>query len=85
MDATIANSTVGGRVQAPPSKSYTHRAVLAAGYAESATVRRPLVSADTRATMRAVEAFGGSVDIQEREDGTTALDIDGFDGRPEVP
>ena len=85
MDATIANSTVGGRVQAPPSKSYTHRAVLAAGYAESATVRRPLVSTDTRATMRAVEAFGGSVDIQEREDGTTALDIDGFDGRPEVP
>ncbi len=85
MDVTIAASTVGGRVQAPPSKSYTHRAVLAAGYAEGATVRGPLVSADTRATMRAVEAFGGSVDTRELEDGATALDIDGFGGRPGVP
>jgi 3-phosphoshikimate 1-carboxyvinyltransferase len=85
MDVTIATSTVGGRVQAPPSKSYTHRAVLAAGYADSTTVRGPLVSADTRATMRAVEAFGGTVDIGEQDDGTAVLDIDGFGGQPDVP
>lgn len=85
MDVTIAESAVGGRVQAPPSKSYTHRAVLAAGYADGATVREPLVSADTRATMRAVEAFGGTVDAREQEDGTTILDVDGFGGRPAVP
>ncbi|MCU4717261.1 3-phosphoshikimate 1-carboxyvinyltransferase [Halapricum hydrolyticum] len=80
MDADITKSTVSGTVQAPPSKSYTHRAILAAGYAGGATVRDPLVSADTKATMRAVEGYGGSV---ERHD--DHLDVTGFDGRPEVP
>jgi 3-phosphoshikimate 1-carboxyvinyltransferase len=80
MDVEVGPSTLAGRVRAPPSKSYTHRAILAAGYGEGATVRDPLVSADTRATMRAVEAFGGSVD---RRDG--ALVVDGFDGDPAVP
>jgi len=80
MDADITQSTVGGTVQAPPSKSYTHRAILAAGYAGGATVRDPLVSADTKATMHAVEAYGGRVDRHDDR-----LDVTGFDGRPEVP
>jgi 3-phosphoshikimate 1-carboxyvinyltransferase len=80
MDVTVSESTVGGRVRAPPSKSYTHRAILAAGYADSATVLGPLLSADTRATMRAVEAFGGDV-----TDAGNRLDVVGFDGRPAVP
>jgi 3-phosphoshikimate 1-carboxyvinyltransferase len=82
MDAYISQSSVGGTVQAPPSKSYTHRAILAAGYADGARVHDPLVSADTRATMRAVEAFGGSVDYRE---GEAVLDVDGFDGDPQTP
>jgi 3-phosphoshikimate 1-carboxyvinyltransferase len=82
MDVTVARSVVAGRAQAPPSKSYTHRAILAAGYADGATVRGPLVSADTRATVRAVEAFGGSVEHDESAD---AFEIDGFGGRPGVP
>jgi len=81
MDVVIASGTVAGRAQAPPSKSYTHRAVLSAGYGEGATINNPLVSADTRATMRAVEAFGGSV--EHRADG--ALEIEGFGGEPAVP
>ncbi|WP_135662161.1 3-phosphoshikimate 1-carboxyvinyltransferase [Halorhabdus rudnickae] len=80
MDVDISQSTVAGTAQAPPSKSYTHRAILAAGYADSATVRDPLVSADTEATMAAVEAYGGTVDRH----GAT-LTIRGFDGRPDVP
>ncbi|MFB6082451.1 MAG: 3-phosphoshikimate 1-carboxyvinyltransferase [Halanaeroarchaeum sp.] len=80
MDVTVAHSTVEGTARAPPSKSFTHRAILAGGYAEGALVRRPLVSADTRATMRAVEAFGGSVD-----QGDDAIEMTGFDGRPQVP
>ena len=81
MDAEIRESVVGGRVDAPPSKSYTHRAILAAGYADGETlVERPLVSADTRATMRAVEAYGGAVG--ETDDG---LVIQGFGGAPETP
>ncbi len=80
MDRTVTQSTVSGETQAPPSKSYTHRAILAAGYADGATIESPLISADTRATMRAVEAFGGSV---EQQDGK--LVVDGFDGTPDVP
>ncbi|MFC4990252.1 MULTISPECIES: 3-phosphoshikimate 1-carboxyvinyltransferase [Saliphagus] len=80
MYVTIAPSSVGGRVRAPPSKSYTHRAILAAGYGEGAFVRDPLRSADTRATARAVEAYGGSV--AEREEG---FEVEGFSGEPAVP
>ncbi len=82
MDVRVSASSVAGRARAPPSKSYTHRAILAAGYAEGATVRDPLVSADTRATMRAVEAFGGDVAVREDE---AAIDVEGFDGAPQVP
>ncbi|MFB6160087.1 MAG: 3-phosphoshikimate 1-carboxyvinyltransferase, partial [Haloferacaceae archaeon] len=82
MDVVISGSSVEGRTRAPPSKSYTHRAILAAGYGDGATVTRPLVSADTRATMRAVELFGGTVDRGADGD---RLRIEGFDGRPAVP
>jgi len=80
MDVHISTSTVQGTTRAPPSKSYTHRAILAAGYSDGATVHDPLDSADPRATMRAVEGFGGSVDRSD-----DALEITGFDGIPEVP
>jgi 3-phosphoshikimate 1-carboxyvinyltransferase len=81
MNVTIAPSSVAGTARAPPSKSYTHRAILASGYADGATVRDPLRSADTRATASAVDLFGG--DVERAADGT--LEIDGFDGRPAVP
>ncbi|MFB6304070.1 MAG: 3-phosphoshikimate 1-carboxyvinyltransferase [Haloferacaceae archaeon] len=80
MEVEISGSRVAGRARAPPSKSYTHRAILAAGYGDGATVRDALVSADTRATMLAVEAFGGSVERDGRE-----VRVEGFDGRPAVP
>ncbi len=81
MDVHVSASTVGGTTRAPPSKSYTHRAILAAGYSDGATVYDPLDSADPRATQRAVERFGGSVTPV----GDNALEIDGFDGTPTVP
>jgi len=80
MDAHVSRSRVGGRARAPPSKSYTHRAILAAGYADGALVRDPLDSADTRATMRAVDLYGGEVAERDGD-----LEIDGFGGRPAVP
>jgi len=82
MDVTLTPSSVRGRVRAPPSKSYTHRAILAAGYGEGATVRNPLVSADTRATMRAVEAYGGETDLSNDQ---SELAVEGFAGDPGVP
>lgn len=81
MDVRLSPSTVAGRTRAPPSKSYTHRAILCAGYADGATVHSPLLSADTRATVRAVEALGGTV--TEQDDGS--LGVIGFGGQPHVP
>ncbi|WP_299237243.1 3-phosphoshikimate 1-carboxyvinyltransferase [Natronomonas sp.] len=80
MDVRITPSRVRGVARAPPSKSYTHRAILAAGYADGATVRNPLFSADTAATRRAVEAYGGET---ERTD--ESLKIAGFGGEPATP
>ncbi|GAA0655002.1 3-phosphoshikimate 1-carboxyvinyltransferase [Salarchaeum japonicum] len=80
MDVTVTSSRVHGDADAPPSKSYTHRAILAAGYSDGARVRNPLDSADTKATMGAVDAFGGSlVEVAD------TLEVAGFDGRPDVP
>ena len=80
MDVRISPSQVRGSARAPPSKSYTHRAILAAGYGGGALVKNPLFSADTKATARAVEAYGGST---ERVDDD--LEVVGFEGAPETP
>lgn len=80
MDVTLTSTTLAGSVRAPPSKSYTHRALLAAGYSQQGTIKNALWSADTRATARAVSAFGGSVDQTD-----TTVNIDGFAGTPAVP
>jgi 3-phosphoshikimate 1-carboxyvinyltransferase len=99
MDAHVTPSRISGRARAPPSKSYTHRALLAAGYGDGTVVENPLHSADPAATARAVAAYGGSV---EWDDGGTGDDadadggsdvddavgvarVDGFDGRPKTP
>ncbi len=80
MDAHVSSSRVGGQVRAPPSKSYTHRAILAAGYGDGTVVQNPLDGADPRATARAVSAFGGTVAWTD-----DAVRIEGFDGRPATP
>lgn len=47
------------RVRAPPSKSYTHRALIAAALAGGTSVlRAPLASEDTALTRSALAAFG---------------------------
>jgi 3-phosphoshikimate 1-carboxyvinyltransferase len=55
-------SPVAGSVVAPPSKSYTHRALVAAFLAEEgSTVLDPLESDDTLATRQGIEALGRQV------------------------
>jgi len=76
-----------GKVRAPPSKSYTHRAFFLALLADGeSTIEEPLVSDDTEATLNAIRAFGSEADwnrvvppeelrkaeINARESGTTA-------------
>lgn len=80
VELVVSNSRVSGRVDAPPSKSYTHRGVLAGALADETRVLNPLWSADTEASMRCARGLGTSV---ENEDGD--LRIDGVGGEPETP
>ena len=79
MIASVERSVVSGEVYAPPSKSYTHRAILIAALGPGGTVKRPLVSADTRATIAACEAFGAK--ITRKDD----IEIVGVSGKPQTP
>lgn len=59
----VAPSRLDGGVEAPPSKSYTHRALLAGLLAAGrSVVENPLWSSDTRATLAAVKQLGASVE-----------------------
>lgn len=75
---------LSGSVSVPPSKSYTHRAVLmaslatAGGRGRDSKIRNPLLSRDTNATVDACAAMGA-----EMERGEGALTIRGT--RPKVP
>jgi 3-phosphoshikimate 1-carboxyvinyltransferase len=80
MRVLINKSSVKGEVFAPPSKSYTHRAITLAALSEEAVVHRPLLSADTLATIRASRLFGAS--IEEKGD---SLLVRGMNGKPRVP
>ncbi|OPY38509.1 MAG: 3-phosphoshikimate 1-carboxyvinyltransferase [Methanoregula sp. PtaU1.Bin051] len=62
------------RFAAPPSKSYTHRALVIAALASGTSIiRNPLISEDTLLTARALEALGVPV--------RTALDTVTVEGR----
>lgn len=79
MIASVERSTTSGEVYAPPSKSYTHRAILITALGPGGRVIRPLISADTRATISASEAFGAHV-TQNND-----VKIDGVSGKPQTP
>lgn len=68
MRLRITPSTVSGRVAAPPSKSYTHRAIIAASLAAGESlITDPLLSDDTNYTIEACRALGA--EIERRDDG----------------
>lgn len=75
-----SRSRVSGSVDAPPSKSYTHRGVLAGALADETRLLNPLWSADTEASVRCARGLGASV--RREEDG---IRISGVDGAPETP
>ncbi|WMW23307.1 3-phosphoshikimate 1-carboxyvinyltransferase [Methanolobus mangrovi] len=80
MKVSVSTSKINGEVFAPPSKSYTHRAITIAALSEECVIHRPLLSADTLATIRACEAFGASIDKTEEK-----LHITGVNSKPFVP
>jgi 3-phosphoshikimate 1-carboxyvinyltransferase len=64
------------RMTAPPSKSYTHRALIAGALAEgTTTILRPLDAGDTRLTIEALKRLGVQV-----EDHKEKILITGCDG-----
>ncbi len=80
MRVSIDKSSVHGEVFAPPSKSYTHRAITLAALSKESLIRRPLLSADTLATVRACEMLGATIEKRDED-----LRIRGVEGKPQVP
>ncbi len=59
----VAKGKLRGKVRVPPSKSYTHRAVIMASLSAGASrVSNPLISRDTLATLHACRAMGAKLE-----------------------
>jgi 3-phosphoshikimate 1-carboxyvinyltransferase len=60
------SQSLRGEASAPSSKSYTHRALIAALLSDNITrISNPLDSGDTRATLNAITALGAKTSQQE--------------------
>lgn len=80
MKVEVNRSKMYGEVYAPPSKSYTHRAITVAALSKKSLIHKPLLSADTMATINACEMFGANIKINNDN-----LVIHGVNGIPGVP
>ncbi|MDR0912831.1 MAG: 3-phosphoshikimate 1-carboxyvinyltransferase [Methanobrevibacter sp.] len=57
---------IGGEIKAPPSKSYSHRAIILASFADGESVIRDvLLSEDTYSSITACESFGAKIKLIE--------------------
>jgi 3-phosphoshikimate 1-carboxyvinyltransferase len=62
----ITPSPLTGEVLAPPSKSYTHRALILASLAAGESlIENPLLSDDTRYTIDACRALGAEIEMRD--------------------
>ena len=53
---------LNGEVKAPPSKSYTHRYLIAASLASKPSrIKNPLICSDTESTARAITQYGSKI------------------------
>ncbi len=70
--ALVAGGKLNGKIDVPPSKSYTHRAVLMASLSSGESqIIRPLASRDTLATYSACKAMGAK--LEESDTGLTVV------------
>ncbi len=66
MKIKITPSAIEGQVVAPPSKSYTHRALVCSALANGESkIISPLNSDDTEATMDLLEKLGVKIRVKE--------------------
>ncbi len=62
MDVTVFPSKVNGRIETPPAKAVSHRAVVCASLAEGKSiVRNALESDDIQATIEGMKALGAKI------------------------
>ena len=61
MKIRIDRSSACGTIQAPPSKSYTHRAIAIAALSDESEILYPLLSDDTLATINASRLIGADI------------------------
>ncbi len=67
MDITVRPSTLKGKIEAPPSKSLTQRAIAAGMLARGTTlIHDPSFCNDSLAAIRMAEALGAAVSIEGR-------------------
>ncbi|MBN2251942.1 MAG: 3-phosphoshikimate 1-carboxyvinyltransferase [Candidatus Altiarchaeota archaeon] len=72
---------LSGTVKVPPSKSYTHRAVILASLAKgTSTIKNPLISDDTSASMDACRMIGAKIEACREE-----IKVTGVSGKPNAP
>ena len=73
--------SLSGSVKAPPSKSHTHRAIIASALSEGISeIRNPLICDDTLATIRACRMLGAEITSFPNE----TLKVSGFP-KPKTP
>lgn len=76
MELEVFQSKVEGRIEAPPSKSYTHRALAISLLAKGrGKIRQPLLAEDTKATLSACRMLGAKVEEGE------VCEVEGTGGR----
>ncbi len=74
-------NTIEGAIKAPPSKSYTHRAIIISSLADGKSILHdPLYSEDTLASLNACRALG--CDIKQEDD---KFIVNGTGGALETP
>ena len=78
MDTVVVQrSVLSGLINCPPSKSYTHRAIVVSSLSEGESLLvNPLRSRDTNATINACKALG--VDIRDRIDNIAIIGRNAF-------
>lgn len=69
---------LNGKIEIPPSKSVSHRAIISAALAKGESkIQNVLMSQDMIATCKAMESLGALIDYQEEADHRFTLTIDG--------
>ncbi len=86
MNAAVQRSRIEGEIIAPPSKSYTHRAITIAALAKKSEIVYPLLSGDTEATINAAKCLGATVEVAVEQEGQAKkILIEGTEGSPDTP